>query len=68
MMYSPSSKKNLPIASAETGPESPTNSAMSIFVCQYRSLYKVDPEIALRETNAKFVRRFQYIEQHAPAP
>ena len=25
----------------------------------------LDPEAALRETNRKFVRRFQYIEQHA---
>lgn len=27
--------------------------------------YDIDPEAALRETNRKFVRRFQYIEQHA---
>jgi tetrapyrrole methylase family protein/MazG family protein len=27
--------------------------------------YEIDPEIALRETNTKFKRRFQYIEQHA---
>ena len=27
--------------------------------------YNIDPEAALRETNCKFVRRFQYIEQHA---
>lgn len=26
---------------------------------------KIDPEIALRETNQKFARRFRYIEQHA---
>ncbi|UCZ53315.1 nucleoside triphosphate pyrophosphohydrolase [Bacillus shivajii] len=25
--------------------------------------YKIDPEEALRQTNAKFIRRFQYIEQ-----
>jgi tetrapyrrole methylase family protein/MazG family protein len=29
---------------------------------------KVDPETALRESNRKFKRRFQYIEQHAPRP
>jgi tetrapyrrole methylase family protein / MazG family protein len=27
--------------------------------------YDVDPEVALRETNRKFVRRFRYIEQYA---
>src|SRR5579859_7288145 len=27
--------------------------------------YKIDSEAALRETNSKFMRRFQYIEQHA---
>lgn len=27
--------------------------------------YEIDPEAALRETNRKFVRRFQYIEEHA---
>jgi uncharacterized protein YabN with tetrapyrrole methylase and pyrophosphatase domain len=27
--------------------------------------YDVDPEVALRETNQKFVRRFQYVERHA---
>ena len=27
--------------------------------------YEIDPEAALRETNRKFVRRFQYIEAHA---
>jgi tetrapyrrole methylase family protein / MazG family protein len=27
--------------------------------------YDVDPEVALRETNQKFVRRFQYVEQKA---
>jgi tetrapyrrole methylase family protein/MazG family protein len=27
--------------------------------------YDIDPEAALRATNRKFVRRFQYIEQHA---
>jgi tetrapyrrole methylase family protein / MazG family protein len=27
--------------------------------------HDIDPEAALRETNRKFVRRFQYIEQHA---
>ncbi len=27
--------------------------------------YEVDPEVALRETNRKFVRRFNYIEQNA---
>ncbi len=27
--------------------------------------YKIDPEVALRETNRKFVRRFHYIEEHA---
>jgi tetrapyrrole methylase family protein/MazG family protein len=27
--------------------------------------YEIDPEAALRATNRKFVRRFQYIEQHA---
>lgn len=27
--------------------------------------YEIDPEAALRETNRKFVRRFQYIEDHA---
>lgn len=29
---------------------------------------KVDPEIALRESNRKFKRRFQYLEQHATRP
>ncbi len=27
--------------------------------------YEIDPEVALRETNRKFARRFRYIEQHA---
>jgi tetrapyrrole methylase family protein/MazG family protein len=27
--------------------------------------YKIDPEVALRETNHKFARRFRYIEEHA---
>jgi tetrapyrrole methylase family protein/MazG family protein len=29
---------------------------------------KVDPETALRESNRKFKRRFQFVEQHAPQP
>ncbi|MEP7286019.1 MAG: nucleoside triphosphate pyrophosphohydrolase [Chloroflexota bacterium] len=27
--------------------------------------YKIDPEVALRQTNRKFARRFKYIEEHA---
>lgn len=29
---------------------------------------KVEPEIALREANQRFRRRFEYIEQHSPKP
>jgi uncharacterized protein YabN with tetrapyrrole methylase and pyrophosphatase domain len=28
----------------------------------------VDPELALQRTNQKFIRRFQYIEDHATKP
>ena len=34
----------------------------------YARYIGVDPETALEKTNRKFIRRFQYIEQHAPAP
>jgi XTP/dITP diphosphohydrolase len=32
----------------------------------YARFLKVDPELALERTNRKFIKRFQYIEHHAP--
>lgn len=34
----------------------------------YARFINIDPEAALEMTNKKFIRRFQYMEQHAPSP
>jgi XTP/dITP diphosphohydrolase len=34
----------------------------------YARFTGIDPELALERVNKKFIRRFQYIEQHAPKP
>lgn len=34
----------------------------------YARFINIDPEAALEKTNKKFMRRFQYMEQHAPKP
>jgi tetrapyrrole methylase family protein / MazG family protein len=51
---------------AETSPDRAAEFGDVLFsLVNVARWYKIDPEIALRETNAKFVRRFQYIEDHA---
>ncbi len=34
----------------------------------YARFIDVDPEAALEKTNKKFIKRFQYMEQHTPTP
>lgn len=34
----------------------------------YARFINIDPEAALEKTNKKFIRRFQYMEQHTPTP
>jgi XTP/dITP diphosphohydrolase len=34
----------------------------------YARFEGIDPEMALERVNRKFIRRFKYIEEHAPEP